>query len=54
MSERIEVSLACAECEARNYRTTRRPDASQAGGGPLTLKKYCPRCNKHTVHKETK
>jgi large subunit ribosomal protein L33 len=55
MSERIEVALACAECETRNYRTTRKPAASrEGGGGPLTLKKYCPKCNKHTVHKETK
>ena len=57
MSERIEVSLACSECEMRNYRTTRKPATSKGGGtasGPLTLKKHCPKCNKHTVHKETK
>jgi large subunit ribosomal protein L33 len=58
MSERVEVSLACSVCESRNYRTTRKP--AKAGGsagsasGPLTLKKFCPTCNKHTVHKETK
>jgi large subunit ribosomal protein L33 len=47
---RIEVALACTECEARNYRTTRKKDQQ----GQITLKKHCPKCNKHTVHKETK
>ena len=30
MSERIDVTLACSECEARNYQTTRKPDAAGA------------------------
>ncbi|MEZ4264457.1 MAG: 50S ribosomal protein L33 [Polyangiaceae bacterium] len=50
MGERIQVSLACSECETRNYRTTRKPGQK----GQLTLKKHCPKCNLHTVHKETK
>jgi large subunit ribosomal protein L33 len=55
MAERIPISLACAECETRNYKTTRK--AGGGGGndkGQLSIKKYCPTCNKHTVHKETK
>ena len=50
MSERIEIALVCTECESRNYRTTRKKEHQ----GQLTLKKHCPKCNKHTVHKETK
>jgi large subunit ribosomal protein L33 len=50
MSERVQVSLACTECDARNYRTTRKPDKL----GQIELKKHCPRCNRHTVHRETK
>jgi large subunit ribosomal protein L33 len=50
MSERIDIALVCGECESRNYRTTRKRDQQ----GQLSLKKYCPKCKKHTVHKETK
>jgi large subunit ribosomal protein L33 len=50
MGERERISLACTECETRNYRTTRKPDQK----GQITLKKYCPTCKRHTVHKETK
>ena len=50
MADRLTVALACAKCEARNYRTTVKPDQS----GQLVLKKFCPSCNEHTVHKETK
>jgi large subunit ribosomal protein L33 len=50
MAERIEISLACTECETRNYRTTRRPEKT----GQLSKKKYCPTCKRHTIHKETK
>ena len=38
MSERIDITLVCAECEARNYKTTRK----QAQQGQLELKKFCP------------
>ncbi len=49
-ASRIRVSLACTECESRNYSTTRKPERL----GQLTFKKFCPTCNRHTVHKETK
>jgi large subunit ribosomal protein L33 len=45
---RVPVSLACSECKARNYKTTKIP--SQL----LELKKFCKQCKKHTVHRETK
>jgi large subunit ribosomal protein L33 len=47
---RTRITLACSECDTRNYRTTRRLEQL----GQLTLKKYCPTCKRHTVHKETK
>jgi large subunit ribosomal protein L33 len=50
MAERLTIALACTECESRNYKTTVKPDRS----GQLALKKFCPTCKKHTVHKETK
>jgi len=50
VSERVQISLACSECETRNYRTTRK----RGKDGQLKLKKHCPKCNRHTVHKETK
>ncbi len=49
-SERIEMSLACAECGARNYKMTRKPSAV----GQLELKKFCVTCGHHTMHRETK
>jgi large subunit ribosomal protein L33 len=45
---RIAVSLACADCRARNYKTTKLPDQL------VELKKFCKQCKKHTVHRETK
>ncbi|MGB5701787.1 MAG: 50S ribosomal protein L33 [Polyangiales bacterium] len=50
--QRVKVALACEQCGARNYHTTKLRKA-----GPqerLTLKKYCPGCGRHTEHKETK
>jgi large subunit ribosomal protein L33 len=45
------ITFSCGECKRRNYvskknkRTT--PDK-------LGLKKYCPFCRSHTLHKEVK
>lgn len=50
MSERIDITMVCSECESRNYKTTRKPSQQ----GQLELKKFCPKCKRHTVHKETK
>jgi large subunit ribosomal protein L33 len=51
MSERARVALACSECGARNYHTTRARDAKAPR---LEIKKHCPTCKKHTLHKESK
>jgi large subunit ribosomal protein L33 len=45
------ITLACSECKERNYTTekNRRNDPNR-----IELKKFCPRCRKHTTHRETK
>jgi large subunit ribosomal protein L33 len=48
---RLVVTLACSECKARNYKTTRSPDTA---GQALELKKFCKQCKRHTLHRETK
>lgn len=45
------IYLACTECKERTYTTTKnRKNDSQR----LELKKYCPRCRTHRLHKEVK
>jgi large subunit ribosomal protein L33 len=48
---RPKITLACTECKGRNYITkkNRRNDPDR-----LELKKHCPRCHKHTAHRETR
>ena len=45
------IKLECTECRERNYHSqkNRRNDPQR-----LELKKYCPRCKTHTMHRETK
>ncbi len=48
---RLHVTLACTECKERTYLTekNRRNDT-----GRMELQKYCPRCRKHQLHRETR
>jgi large subunit ribosomal protein L33 len=48
---RMVVTLACSECKERNYTTqkNRRNDTAR-----IEFNKFCPRCRKHTPHKEQK
>lgn len=46
-----KVILVCEECLSRNY-TTRKNKATYTKR--MEIKKHCPRCNKHTLHKESK
>ena len=48
---RPKITLACTECKERNYMTkkNRRNDPDR-----LNITKYCPRCNAHTNHRETR
>ena len=47
---RVLIGLVCPACKNRNYITQKNkvnlPEK-------LTIKKYCPKCVKATVHKET-
>lgn len=48
---RVGITLACTECKRRNYTSTKNKKTTTER---LELKKYCPNCNSHTLHKETK
>ncbi|MEM7446605.1 MAG: 50S ribosomal protein L33 [Myxococcota bacterium] len=50
MPVRSPVALVCSECGARNYQTTRTPNARTR----LRIKKFCAFCNHHTTHEESK
>lgn len=45
------VTLACPGCGNRNYTTAKTTAMAQER---MTLKKYCPTCQTHTEHLETK
>ena len=45
------VVLACETCKERNYTTTKNKKNHKER---MELNKYCPKCQKHTAHKETK
>ena len=52
MGERVNVVLVCEVCGSRNYQTTK---ARKTGPQErLALKKHCPHCKAHTMHKESK
>ena len=48
---RIFITLGCTECRERTYPTNknRRNDPDR-----IELKKYCPRCRSHTLHREVR
>ena len=48
---RLLITLACGECRERTYHSekNRRNDT-----GRLELKKFCPRCHKHQLHREVR
>ena len=48
---RDKVTLACTDCEERNYSKTKN---KRLHPERVEYRKYCPRCRTHTAHKETK
>lgn len=48
---RLGVGLQCSVCKEINYLTSKNVKNTE---GKLEIKKYCPKCNKTTVHKERK
>ncbi|MDR0674969.1 MAG: 50S ribosomal protein L33 [Mycoplasmataceae bacterium] len=51
MAEKRYVRLECTVCHSINYLTKRNPKSAPE---KLELKKYCKKCRKVTMHKETK
>ena len=48
---REKMILVCEECHSRNYTTTRKKAVSTTR---FEIKKFCPKCNKYTIHKQSK
>lgn len=48
---RVGVTLACTQCKERNYTTSKN---KRKNPDRLELRKYCPRCRSHTIHRETR
>jgi large subunit ribosomal protein L33 len=48
-ANRVIITLACVECKERNYTSEKN---RQNDSGRISLQKYCPRCRKHTEHRE--
>lgn len=45
------ITLQCTGCKRKNYSSTRNKKTQTE---KLELKKYCPFCRKHILHKEVK
>jgi large subunit ribosomal protein L33 len=45
------IQLACNECRERTYTTEKN---KKNDPNRIELRKYCPRCRKHTLHREVK
>jgi large subunit ribosomal protein L33 len=46
-----KVTLVCTECLSRNYpKTINKKNRAER----LEIKKFCPKCGRHTLHKESK
>ena len=44
-------TLTCTVCKEQNYRTSKNVKNTPER---MELKKFCPKCKTHTVHKEEK
>ncbi|MDP3970948.1 MAG: 50S ribosomal protein L33 [bacterium] len=53
MSQDRMTKLQCKECDSINYYTQKNKKKLQQAG-KLELKKHCPKCSTHVVHKEIK
>jgi len=45
------IILKCSECGSENYNTTKN---KKLHAEKMEVLKFCPKCNKKTVHKEKK
>jgi len=51
MSQDNLIKLECTTCKKLNYRSRKNKKILKER---LEVKKHCPLCGKHTMHKETK
>jgi len=51
LTNRPVITLACTECRERTYTTEKN---KKNDPNRLELRRYCPRCRSHTLHRETK
>jgi large subunit ribosomal protein L33 len=49
--DKRKIILVCQECLSRNYTITK---SNLTQKERLEIKKYCPTCNLHTLHKESR
>ena len=49
--DRYSLTLTCTECGEENYLTSKNKKANPER---LEILKYCPRCQKKTLHREKK
>ncbi|HEY8346885.1 MAG TPA: 50S ribosomal protein L33 [Symbiobacteriaceae bacterium] len=48
---RVIITMACTDCKNRNYTTWKN---KKNDAGRLELRKFCPVCGHHTLHRETR
>ena len=51
VGNRNQVTLSCTVCKEQNYTVSKNKKNNPER---LEINKYCPRCQKHTAHKEDK
>lgn len=51
MAQERVIKFECTECRSINYYSGKNKKTLKER---LELKKHCKKCNKHTMHKETK
>lgn len=51
MSQDNLIALACSECKTVNYYSHKNKKTLK---NRLEVNKFCKKCRKHTIHKETK
>ena len=51
MTVRVQITLRCTECNSENYHTTKNKKEHPER---LETKKYCPKCNAKTLHRQKK
>ncbi|QSF13521.1 50S ribosomal protein L33 [Mycoplasma sp. Mirounga ES2805-ORL] len=45
-----KITLCCSDCHSLNYTTSK----SNTNPERIVIKKFCPKCKTHSLHKEEK